>query len=95
MSSRDACTGVQVTVMRGRAAIQALEGLGQEASVLMSGSSEFSGAHRDLMDGLADVPRVGALLEGSALSLPYVVVDAAGGRSSRSVGICVTCCWVM
>jgi integrase len=30
------------------------------------------------MDGRADLPRVGAVLEGSLASLPYVVVDAAG-----------------
>ncbi|HEX9352422.1 MAG TPA: tyrosine-type recombinase/integrase [Streptosporangiaceae bacterium] len=30
------------------------------------------------MDGRADLPRVGAVLEGTTLSLPYVVVDAAG-----------------
>src|SRR6266542_1817293 len=30
------------------------------------------------MDGRADLPWVGAVLEGTTLSLPYVVVDAAG-----------------
>jgi hypothetical protein len=30
------------------------------------------------MDGRADLPRVGTVLEGSAASLPYVVVHAAG-----------------
>ncbi|HEY0693469.1 MAG TPA: hypothetical protein VGD71_31070 [Kribbella sp.] len=30
------------------------------------------------MDGRADLPRVGAVLEGVTPSLPYVVVDAAG-----------------
>jgi integrase len=34
------------------------------------------------MDGRADLPRAGAVVEGSALPLPYVVVDAAG----REVG---------
>ncbi|WP_406173428.1 hypothetical protein [Streptomyces canus] len=29
------------------------------------------------MDGRADLPRVGAVLEGTAASLPYVVVDGA------------------
>jgi hypothetical protein len=44
----------------------------------MSELGEFSGAHRDLMDGRADLPRVGAVVEGATSSLPYVVVDAAG-----------------
>ncbi|WP_329446149.1 hypothetical protein [Streptomyces canus] len=43
----------------------------------MSGNAEFTGAHRDLMDGRADLPRVGAVLEGTAASLPYVVADGA------------------
>src|SRR5262245_12779454 len=47
----------------------------------MSELGEFSGAHRDLMDGRRDLPRVGAVVEGTALSLPYVVVDAAGRAS--------------
>jgi hypothetical protein len=44
----------------------------------MTGTGEFSRAHRDLMDGRADLPRVGAVHTGSASSLPYVVVDVAG-----------------
>lgn len=44
----------------------------------MSGSGEFIGAHRDLMDGRVDLPRVGAVLKGGSPSLPYLVVDAAG-----------------
>jgi integrase len=38
----------------------------------------FSGAHLDLMDGKAGLPRLGAVVPGGAPSLPYVVVDAAG-----------------
>jgi integrase len=38
----------------------------------------FSGAHLDLMDGRTDLPRVGSVARGPSLSLPYVVVDAAG-----------------
>jgi hypothetical protein len=34
--------------------------------------------HLDLMDGRADLPRVGAVVKGPSLSLPYVVTDAAG-----------------
>jgi hypothetical protein len=30
------------------------------------------------MDGRADLPRVGAVVKGPSLSLPYVVTDAAG-----------------
>jgi hypothetical protein len=37
-----------------------------------------SGAHLDLMDGRADLPRVGAVAKGPSRSLPYVVTDAAG-----------------
>ena len=44
----------------------------------MSVSNGFSGAHLDLMDGRADLPRVGAVVRGPSLSLPWVVVDAAG-----------------
>lgn len=44
----------------------------------MFGSGVVSGAHRDLMDGRTDLPRVGAVHEGSTSWLPYVVVDAAG-----------------
>lgn len=43
----------------------------------MSGNAEFTGAHRDLMDGRADLPRVGAVVEGTVASLPHVVVDGA------------------
>jgi integrase len=41
-------------------------------------SDGFSGAHLDLMDGRADLPRFGAVIKGPSLSLPYVVTDAAG-----------------
>jgi hypothetical protein len=41
-------------------------------------SDGFSGAHLDLMDGRADLPRFGAAIKGPSLSLPYVVTDAAG-----------------
>lgn len=41
-------------------------------------TSGFSGAHRDLMDGRADLPRVGAVVTSPVPSLPFVVVDAAG-----------------
>ncbi len=44
----------------------------------------FSGPHLDLIDGRADLPRVGAVVKGSSLSLPYVVIDAAG-REIESV----------
>jgi len=47
-------------------------------SSFVSVSDGFSGAHLDLMDGKADLPRVGAVVRGPSLSLPYVVVDAAG-----------------
>src|SRR6266568_7468985 len=47
-------------------------------SSFVMGSDGFSGAHLDLMDGKADLPRVGAVVRGPSLSLPYVVVDAAG-----------------
>jgi hypothetical protein len=38
----------------------------------------FSVAHLDLMDGRADLPRLGAVMQGTAPSLPHVVIDAAG-----------------
>jgi hypothetical protein len=41
-------------------------------------SDGFSGAHLDLMDGGADLPRFGDVLKGPSLSLPSVVTDAAG-----------------
>lgn len=44
----------------------------------MAELGEFSGAHRDLMDGRTGLPRVGAVVEVATSSLPYVVVDAAG-----------------
>ena len=44
----------------------------------MSMSEGFSGAHLDLMDGRADLPRAGAVVRDSAPSLQYVVIDAAG-----------------
>lgn len=47
-------------------------------SSFVMGSDGFSGAHLDLMDGRADLPRVGAVVKGPSLSLPYVVADAAG-----------------
>src|SRR6266568_2414011 len=47
-------------------------------SSFVMGSDGFSGAHLDLMDGRADLPRVGAVVKGPSLSLPYVVTDAAG-----------------
>lgn len=47
-------------------------------SFLMSVSDGISGAHLDLMDGRAGLPRVGAVVKGPSLSLPYVVTDAAG-----------------
>jgi hypothetical protein len=34
------------------------------------------GANLDLMDGRVDLPRVGAVVKGPSLSLPYVVADA-------------------
>lgn len=43
----------------------------------MSDRGELTGAHRDLMDGRADLPRIGAVREGSSPSLPFVVVDGA------------------
>ena len=44
----------------------------------MSVSDGFSGAHLDLMDGKADLPRVGSVVRGRSPSLPWMVVDAAG-----------------
>ena len=44
----------------------------------MAELGEFSGAHRDLMDGRMGLPRVGAVVEGATSSLSYAVVDAAG-----------------
>jgi integrase len=43
----------------------------------MAELGEFSGAHRDLMDGRMGLPRVGAVVEGATPSLPYLVVDPA------------------
>jgi len=47
-------------------------------SSFVSVSDGFSGAHLDLMDGRTDLPRVGAVVRGPSLSLPWMVVDAAG-----------------
>ncbi|MBZ9644912.1 hypothetical protein [Streptomyces sp. PSKA30] len=68
---------------------------GHEASVLVSGNADFTGAHRDLMDGRADLPRVGAVVEGIAPSLPYVVVDGASREIEPVSGTCGICCWAM
>ncbi|GLW35218.1 hypothetical protein Areg01_81540 [Actinoplanes regularis] len=37
----------------------------------------MSGAYRDLIDGRADLPRIGAVRAGVGPSLPYLVVDGA------------------
>jgi hypothetical protein len=43
----------------------------------VSDRNELSGAYRDLIDGRADLPRIGAVRAGSSPSLPYLVVDGA------------------
>jgi integrase len=43
----------------------------------VSDRNELSGAYRDLIDGRADLPRIGAVRAGSGPSLPYLVVDGA------------------
>lgn len=43
----------------------------------MSDRNELSGAYLDLIDGRADLPRIGSVRAGSSPSLPYLVVDGA------------------
>jgi hypothetical protein len=66
--------GVRLHYLVDRLAVRVV---GHAGSLLLSELGEFSGAHRDLMDGRMGLPRVGAVVEGAAAALPYVVVDAA------------------
>jgi integrase len=44
----------------------------------MSSPHEVSQVHRELMDGRVRLPRVGSVVAGPALSLPWLVIDGAG-----------------